>query len=161
MYSAETIANWFLINIDRESGDSITHLKLQKLLYYAQAWYMVLTENEAEPILFEEKIEAWTHGPVVREVYNKYSEMRYDSIPRPDDNVVLDEEAEEILKEVLRVYGKYEAKYLEELTHQEDPWRITRGSLPLEARCTKEIDRNIILDFYKRMYESNAYEDKS
>ena len=92
MYSAETIANWFLINIDRESGDSITHLKLQKLLYYAQAWYMVLTENEAEPILFEEKIEAWTHGPVVREVYNKYSEMRYDSIPRPDDNVVLDEE---------------------------------------------------------------------
>ena len=99
MYSAETIANWFLSNIDRESGDSITHLKLQKLLYYAQAWYMVLTENESEPILFEEKIEAWTHGPVVREVYNKYSEMRYNRIPSPNDNVVLDEgEALDILK---------------------------------------------------------------
>lgn len=156
MYSAETIANWFLSNIDRESGDSITHLKLQKLLYYAQAWYMVLTENESEPILFEEKIEAWTHGPVVREVYNKYSEMRYNSIPSPNDNVVLDEETEEILQEVLRVYGKYEAKYLEELTHQEDPWKITRGDLPLEARCTKEIDRNIMLDFYRKMYENNG-----
>lgn len=156
MYSAETIANWFLKNIDRESGDSITHLKLQKLLYYAQAWYMVLTENKSEPILFEEKIEAWTHGPVVREVYDKYSEMRYNSIPSPDDNVELDEVTEEILQEVLRVYGKYEAKYLEELTHQEDPWKITRGDLPLEARCTKEIDRRIMLDFYKKMYENNG-----
>lgn len=156
MYSAETIANWFLTNIDRESGDSITHLKLQKLLYYAQAWYMVLTENESEPILFEERIEAWTHGPVVREIYNKYRDMGYDSLPIPDDDIVLDEETEEILKEVMRVYGKYEAKYLEELTHQEDPWKITRGDLPLEARCTDEIDRGIILDFYRKMYESNG-----
>lgn len=117
---------------------------------------MVLTENESEPILFEEKIEAWTHGPVVREIYNKYSEMRYNNIPSPDDNVVLDEETEEILQEVLRVYGKYEAKYLEELTHQEEPWKITRGDLPLEARCTKEIERHIMLDFYRKMYENNG-----
>lgn len=156
MYTAEKIANWFLINTDRESGDSITHLKLQKLLYYAQAWYMVLTENKDEPILFDERIEAWSHGPVVREIYNKYSEMRYNAIPRPEVDVELDEETEEILREVLRVYGKYEAKYLEELTHQEYPWKFTRGDLPLEARCTKEITRDIIVDFYRKMYESNG-----
>lgn len=155
MYTAETIANWFLNNIDRESGNSITNLKLQKLLYYAQAWYMVLTENKEEPILFDERIEAWSHGPVVREIYNKYSEMRYNAILRPEADVELDEETEEILKEVLRVYGKYEASYLEELTHQEDPWKITRGDLPLEARCTDEIDRTIIFDFYRKMYENN------
>ena len=55
----------------------------------------------------------------------------------------------------MRVYGKYEASYLEELTHQEEPWKITRGNLPLEARCTDEIDRGIMLNFYRKMYESN------
>ena len=55
----------------------------------------------------------------------------------------------------MRVYGKYEASYLEELTHQEETWKITRGNLPLEARCTDEIDRGIMLNFYRKMYESN------
>lgn len=70
MYSVKKIAKCFLCNIDRDARVSITHLKLQKLLYYAQAWNMVLSENEE--CLFQEKIEEWTHGLVVREIYDEY-----------------------------------------------------------------------------------------
>jgi uncharacterized phage-associated protein len=154
MHSALDIAKWFLCNIDREAGASITHLKLQKLLYYAQAWYMVLSDDERP--LFRERIEAWTHGPVVREVYNNYSEYGYDNLPIPNECIELDAEEEEVLGEVLRVYGKFDAKYLEELTHQELPWKSTRGNLPLEARCVDEIPLPVIKDFYSEMYQSNG-----
>lgn len=154
MYPAKDVAKWFLCNIDREAGASITHLKLQKLLYYAQAWYIVLSDT-GKP-LFNERIEAWTHGPVVRDVYYEYCDKGYDNIPMPEECIEVDGETEEILNEVLRVYGKFDAKYLEELTHQEMPWKITRGDLPLEARCDKEITIDIIKDFYKEMYEANG-----
>ena len=53
--SPTDVANWFTCNIDREVGDSITHLKLQKLIYYAQAWSLALKGKT----LFEEEIQAW------------------------------------------------------------------------------------------------------
>lgn len=61
MHSALDIAAWFLNEVDRKAGDSITNLKLQKLVYYAQAWAVTLLGRK----LFEEKVEAWAHGPVV------------------------------------------------------------------------------------------------
>ena len=80
MFSALEIAIWFLlknnaedreheaINDDYEVYEGITHLKLQKLIYYARG---ISLGMYGKP-LFLEKIEAWQHGPVVREVYNFY-----------------------------------------------------------------------------------------
>lgn len=65
-YTASQIAKWLLSAIDRDSGDSITPLKLQKLIYYAQAWSLALPER-AYP-LFDEDMQAWAHGPVVESV---------------------------------------------------------------------------------------------
>jgi uncharacterized phage-associated protein len=148
MYDAKEIAKWFLGNIDREAGESITHLKLQKLLYYAQAWTLVLIG----PPLFRNPIQAWTHGPVVPDVYYEYNDKGWATIEQPDDATPrLDEKSEHVLKEILRVYGKFDAKYLEGLTHQELPWKETRGDLPLEAKCTKEISLETMRDFYTDM----------
>ncbi|HEU0080276.1 MAG TPA: type II toxin-antitoxin system antitoxin SocA domain-containing protein, partial [Longimicrobiaceae bacterium] len=68
MHSALDVAAWFLNEVDRKSGDSITNLKLQKLVYYAQAWAVTLLGRP----LFEEKVEAWAHGPVGDVVYQAY-----------------------------------------------------------------------------------------
>ncbi|OQY42717.1 MAG: hypothetical protein B6240_13665 [Desulfobacteraceae bacterium 4572_87] len=57
--------------LDEEAGDLISNLKLQKLVYYAQGFYLALYD---EP-LFNEPIEAWTHGPVIRELYRSYNEI--------------------------------------------------------------------------------------
>lgn len=150
MYCANDIAKWFLCAVDRDAGDSITHLKLQKLLYYAQAWTLVLL---GEPI-FKENIEAWAHGPVVPSVYECYSSYGYREIPKPENCPFIDQKYEEVLEEVMQTYGIYQAKYLEQLTHSEKPWKEARNGIAPEARCDNIISLDTMKEFYKEMQES-------
>ena len=78
--TAQDVADYFLSIVDEEQGDSLSNLKLQKLLYYAQGFHLAI-KNEP---LFDEDIEAWTYGPVVPSVYNQYSQHGGDPIPKPD-----------------------------------------------------------------------------
>lgn len=141
---AGTIADWFLANVDRESGDSITHLKLQKLVYYAQSWYLA-NFNKA---LFGEDVEAWAHGPVAPSLWQQYKDSRWDALPAPEIPPELSTETAAFLRAVMRSYGKFEAKYLEEMTHREDPWKLTRGDLRSYERCSKSIPKELMRDFY-------------
>lgn len=148
MYTANEIADWFLRNVDTESGDTISHLKLQKLVYYAQAWHYTLFNTP----LFEEKIEAWMHGPVVRSIYDRFKDVAvYSQI----DINTLQLEAPEIsgksldlLSEIREIYGEHSAKYLEDLTHEEDPWIIARNGIPNYAYCEQEITLSSMKEFY-------------
>jgi len=138
------IAKWFINRADREAGDAITHLKLQKLIYYAQAWYLA---NYNRP-LFEEDMQAWTHGPVVPSVWREYRDMGWEGLPPVNNFNMADKELNEFLEMVYSEYGAYSAKKLEHLTHEEEPWQKTRDGLPLEAKCTKPIDKVLIRDYY-------------
>lgn len=129
MPSAEHVASYLLNISEPGTSKSITPLKLQKLLYYCQGWYMAY--NEGAP-LFDEEIEAWQHGPVVRKIYFKYNKHKYLTIPKEvfenEDEFgqpILDEIQIEMLQNVWENYGQFDGKYLEELTHQEDPWLDT------------------------------------
>lgn len=150
-YEATDIANWFLCHIDRDAGDSITHLKLQKMLYYAQAWCMVLSGKS----LFEDYFEAWSHGPVLPGVYNEFKRYGFEALPSCDCVNDIQKEVENILDEVRRVYGEKSAKYLEELTHHEAPWIEARNGLPLEVRCSNIILKENMLRFYSEMLQEN------
>ncbi|NJM61724.1 MAG: DUF4065 domain-containing protein, partial [Oscillatoriales cyanobacterium RU_3_3] len=94
MKSALDVARYFLCRVDRESGDTISLLKLQKLVYYAQAWSLVF---RSQPLFFQD-VEAWVSGPVVRDVWNEYKAYKYSDIPVPDN---FDGEFEEDELEVL------------------------------------------------------------
>jgi len=74
-YRALTIAK-HILKICADHGDNLTNLKLQKLLYYSQAWYLALNDET----LFSDDIEAWVHGPVVSSVYQEYKKYRYHDI---------------------------------------------------------------------------------
>ena len=150
-YPPKAIAAWFVNAIDREAGDLITHLKLQKLLYYAQAWSLVLNQKA----LFEEDFEAWTHGPVLPSIYEKYKSKGHSPLDISEEDSDLSEETLALLQEVMRVYGEKSARHLEKLTHQEKPWLAARGSLPLEARCTNKISKESMLAFYSEMLVGN------
>jgi uncharacterized phage-associated protein len=143
-FSPQQIAHYFIGTLDREAGDSITHLKLQKLLYYAQAWAMVVFKKT----LFEEDFQAWMHGPVLPSIWESYKHYGFDSIPLCDFEDTLPNEVQELLEEIKSVYGEKSAKYLEELTHSEWPWREARAGLPIEARSTKFISKNAMVEFY-------------
>ena len=144
------VANWFICHIDREAGDSITHLKLQKLIYYTQAWALALKGTS----IFQEDFEAWTHGPVIPLIYDHYKHYGFESIPVCECEDSVTAELEEILFEVQRVYGEKSARSLELLTHQETPWILARGHLPLEARCTTAISKNNMMEYYQSLLVS-------
>lgn len=150
-YMATGIANWFLSHIERDAGDSITHLKLQKLLYYAQAWCIVLSGKS----LFEDDFEAWSHGPVLPSIYHEYKHFGFEALPSCDCVSNVQEAVENILDEVQRVYGEKSARYLEELTHHEAPWLEARNGLPLEVRCSNIISKENMLHFYSEMLQED------
>ncbi|MDB6118895.1 MAG: putative prophage protein, partial [Verrucomicrobiaceae bacterium] len=80
MPNALDVAKYFLSKADAdEAGDVISNLKLQKLLYYAQGFHLALTGAP----LFEEDIQAWVHGPVVREVWQAFNQYGANGIPAP------------------------------------------------------------------------------
>jgi uncharacterized phage-associated protein len=125
-YNVEDIAEWFLnknrIQMNFEDSEYITNLKLQKLLYYAQGYYLAKKDNP----LFNEDFLAWDHGPVIRKIYNKYKENGANGINyNKDFNIIIDIETEKILEEVYENYGQYTAWKLRNMTHEEEPWKTT------------------------------------
>ncbi|MGA8142178.1 MAG: type II toxin-antitoxin system antitoxin SocA domain-containing protein, partial [Desulfobaccales bacterium] len=77
MISCVDVAKYFLSLTDEESGELISNLKLQKLVYYAQGFHLVFYDTP----LFSERIEAWTYGPVVPDLYHEYKSHGPCSIP--------------------------------------------------------------------------------
>src|SRR4051812_11966723 len=135
MHSALDVAAWFLNEIDRDAGDSITNLKLQKLVYYAQAWAMSLLNRP----LFQEPVEAWAHGPVVDAVYQEYKNFGYDALPRSRSRPRFTPQELTVLQDVLAVYGEHSATFLEKLTHEEEPWRAAWGDRSAKSRSRESI----------------------
>jgi uncharacterized phage-associated protein len=141
---ASTIAR-YIVWFAHEHGDPISNLKLQKLLYYAQAWYLALKDRP----LFDDPIEAWVHGPVVPNVYREYRDWSWQPIARDVTRPELDSEIVAHLDEVMEAYGGLSAFYLERLTHSERPWRKARGKLPADAQSHAEISQAEMRDYYK------------
>ncbi|MEM9121025.1 MAG: type II toxin-antitoxin system antitoxin SocA domain-containing protein [Cyanobacteria bacterium P01_F01_bin.56] len=136
MQSALDIALYFLYRVDREAGDTISALKLQKLVYYAQVWSMVLRDQP----LFPQPIEAWKHGPVVRVLWEDYKDYRHEAIPTPTAEPPSFAPAElEILDFVWARYGELSAHQLRELTHSEPPWQNTRDGLSADEASNRII----------------------
>ena len=123
--------------------------KLQKLVYYCQAWSLVWDERP----LFNSRIEAWANGPVCRELYNRHRGM-YQVGPEnhsvwaganPD---VLTNDERETVDAVLDYYGGRPGYELRELTHLEDPWNVAREGVPLMEPCENEITHEMMRLYY-------------
>ena len=140
------IANFFLKIVDRDAGSTITPLKLQKILYYAQGYHLAMFDIE----LFEEDFQAWAHGPANLEIYNEYKEYGYSAIDAPKGDVpLLDDGLIDFLYRIWNTYGIFDGKYLEQLTHQETPWIEARGDCKEGEPCTNVISKDTMKAFFK------------
>ena len=112
------VAHYFL------SKESMEHKKLQKLCYYAQSWFLA---NYNQP-LFPNRFEAWVHGPVSPDLYQRYRNWGWLRISkRNGENARFsDNRVERVLNRVYEVYGHYSADELENITHNENPWKLAR-----------------------------------
>jgi uncharacterized phage-associated protein len=140
------VARYYLYKSNPTTEWAITHLKLQKLVYYAQAWYSVI---KGQP-LFNEKIEAWKHGPVSPDLYYKYKDHGYNIIPRVTEEEPLSNGVKRVLDDVWTAYGSFSGSYLEQLTHSEDPWQNAIGPLNGPFYMNNEITVESMRTFYSR-----------
>ncbi|MGC1404614.1 MAG: type II toxin-antitoxin system antitoxin SocA domain-containing protein [Thermodesulfobacteriota bacterium] len=143
-YTPNQIADWFLCSIDRGAGDSLTHLELQKLVYYAQAWALALFNRP----LFDEDFEAWVHGPALPSLFRRFKGSSWQALSIPQKCPKVDEQTQELLNDILAIYGQHSGKYLESLTHHELPWREARGELPPDAKSSAKIKKETMRTFY-------------
>jgi uncharacterized phage-associated protein len=121
MLKCKQVANYFLALFNNdEAGELISNLKLQKLVYYAQALYLA---KHNEP-LFENEIEAWAYGYVIPELYQEFKQYGSNAIPPPADfdYSVYPDVVRETLDEVYLNYGQYSAWRLSQITHEESLW---------------------------------------
>lgn len=143
-------ASDYLIHLTREVGDPLTNLKLQKLLFYAQGWFLALQDRP----LFDERIEAWPHGPVVPPIYGVFKKWGWSPIA---EDVVLIEFSKEVkahLDEVMKVFGGFTAYTLEQMTHNEKPWIDARGSLLPDEPSTSVISQDSMKTHFRRIATS-------
>ena len=154
-FSVFQIADWFL------SQESMTPKKIQKMVYYAYAWTLTIMNDSVDNLkfrLFTDPIEAWVHGPVVKKLYDRYSNFGYNEIGQSEISDiqsvnVLKQNPDilDILKQVYEVYGNYSANELESITHQEYPWQHAREGLsPIESSNNIICDRDMFIYYGTR-----------
>lgn len=131
-----------LISLSHAKRNPVSNLKLQKLLYYSQAWHLALYKHP----LFDEEVEAWVHGPVVPEVFRRFRDCRWNPIPSSGEG--LDAPFMPHLEEVWKVYGELRAFDLERLTHSEDPWKMARTGLPPDVSSHRVISKPSMQEYY-------------
>jgi uncharacterized phage-associated protein len=122
--------------------------KLQKLVYYCQAWSLVWDEKP----LFDEPFEAWANGPVCRELFKRHK-GRYtigpeESIWKDANPDILTHVQKETINAIIRDYGNEPGYRLRELTHLEKPWIQARGDVPLMEHCENEITHDMMRLYY-------------
>lgn len=138
--------------------ERIGHLKLQKLIYYIDAWHMVYFDKP----LISNDFEAWVHGPVVREMWDFYKnrlplfdELRFNEYGRQRALATfkVSDSQSELIDDVLEEYGDKTAYYLEVLTHSESPWReARRGLAPLDI-TDRVISKKTMQTFYASLLD--------
>lgn len=149
----QDVADYFLC-FGYETGELLTNLKLQKLVFYAQAWHLAIF---AKP-LFAERFEAWVHGPVSPDLYNDYKSSRWRPIVREDLGEERKAELEDFfgdeitsfLEDVIEEYFGLSGYELEMMTHSEEPWLIARGGLPDDTPCNKVIKKEWMREYYRK-----------
>ena len=127
-------------------------MKLQKLVYYAQAWNIAVNHT----LLFDDDFEAWVHGPVIRELYFKFKD--FGSKPIIDetlnDKTLTDFEQKlpkaslVIFDDIKEVYFPQTAYRLEQMTHEEMPWLRARKGLQPHEPSSNIIEKSWMEEFY-------------
>ncbi len=141
MATAFDVAKYIL-----QKKGNLTAMKLQKLLYYCQAWSLVWDEKP----LFENTIQAWVNGPVLPAVYNYHRGQYF--VGEKDfpsaDSACLNAVQKETVDAVLGYYSDKSAQWLIDLTHSEEPWKEARVGLAPGERGNREITHAAMADYY-------------
>jgi uncharacterized phage-associated protein len=122
-------------------------MKLQKLLYYTQAWHLA---EYGEP-LFDARIEAWRRGPVVPEVYYRHQGQSEVCAWEEGDPRCLTERERSVVGSVVERYGHFSRHELSDMAHDEEPWRAARGGLPETEPSSAPLSHDVMAQYFRRL----------
>ena len=149
-----------------QNGDTICPLKLQKILYYMQAWHMVYFGRNNT--LFDDIPEAWVNGPVYRNVYETYksipmyeqiqltffkiasSEDMHNEMRKLYESLSITEKQNEFIESIYRHYGTMSHDRLVYLTHSQRPWNNARKGLNAFEYTNEKIDLDDMFQYYSQ-----------
>jgi len=144
--------------------EDITPLALQKILYYIQGFSSYFFDKP----IFYDNCEAWVHGPVYREIYDRFSYYTYNPISKNEfedyNEIKLDEDEVELIDEVIKCFGVYSGKTLEKMTHITTPWEEGRGDATIDEYTSNIISAATIKNYFNdvgKEYSINKIKDIS
>ncbi|MEI7810327.1 MAG: type II toxin-antitoxin system antitoxin SocA domain-containing protein [bacterium] len=146
MTTASKIADYLLIKSKKE-GVPITNKRLQKLLYYIQAWHLAINKKP----IFEDRIEAWIHGPAIRSIYEEYKSFVASPIVKEVDPKISDDLGVtniNFIDRIVKAYSIYDTATLEYMTHAEEPWKIARQGIEANESSSNEITQDSMKIYY-------------
>lgn len=154
-YNVDTIADYVILSLNSDENYPLINLKLQKLIYYIQAWSLGINGES----LFNARFEAWVHGPVCIELYNRFRNTKnlYSVITNSD---VLNHSAKDVIQPndvefvdyILENYARCSCTQIEAMTHNEKPWiEARKGYEPME-RCQVQITNEMMKTYYAQRY---------
>lgn len=148
MLTPKDVAEYFLRLTEPEVGDTLSNLKVQKLLYYAQGFSLALYNKP----LFEDDFHAWMYGPAIPSLYDLYKQYGSDAIPEPEKFNVnkYSKKEQELLNEIHWVYGQYSAWKLRDLIYKERPYKETGPNEIISKKLLKEYFLTQIKDEHKK-----------
>ena len=155
-YDINLIADYIILRLNADEETSLINLKLQKLLYYLQAWSLGINKERFLNCSFE----AWVHGPVSRVLYDRFKDTRnlYSFITVSDviyknPEASIEEKDIEFINYILDNYAGFSGAELESMTHKEDPWLEARkGLLPMQS-CNNVISEETMQNYYGERWE--------
>lgn len=150
MNNSKKIAN-YVISLCLENDFSISNLKLQKLLYYIQWWWLGIFKEK----IIDCEFEARTNGPVCRSIYTQYNGSWYSNLS-PTDQVIApnNPDYDSLINEIVVKYWKLEAWDLVSLTHKEDPWINARKWIKDWDPSNVVIADKSMQEYFSAKYES-------
>ncbi len=150
--TAARLANMF---IERGGSTSdLTHMKLQKLIFYADGWYSAFHDTK----MVSESPQVWRYGPVYQSLYNLLSGRRNDPIRslvtvspfEPINEPSLPEDAATVVKWIFERYGSYSAVRLSDMTHAPGtPWHSIAVQYGFNVPFNLEIPDDLIQSYFK------------
>lgn len=155
-YKVDLIADYIILRLNTDEKMSLINLKLQKLLYYVQAWALGINKKR----FIDSNFEAWVHGPVCRNLYDRFKENKslYSFItPEDVENKKPESKIEQndidFINFILDNYAGFSGAELETMTHKETPWiEARKGLAPMEG-CNKVISEETMQEYYGKRWE--------
>lgn len=160
VYNINDVADYIILRFTQnEDFSDLINLKLQKLLFYIQAWSLGIRGFR----FVDAEFQAWAHGPVCRVIFDRfkdtkglYSFLHIGDVKNPNVFALFEKEDSDFIEFILENYGGFSGVQLEEMTHNETPWIMARKGVSSLERCENVITDQSMRDYYgKRWHEVN------